>query len=239
MTKFLPSPASQLGIISLLLVADHASSFFDHSRVSNEPFCLTAALTGDSYDSDKGRLIFGALGAALTAFSAYLKKSFKEVSCCAMYPTIMFLLFDILTKVQTWKKGEPLVGDAIHRGLVYTIVQVLDILLSSASIIGLGVEKGMIGESVAPVKTNTLGHVVRFGAGSLSYVAFIGKVTGALVSGAGGKPSDGAIKTMAESGKLVGLNIVGNLFPLLIDQMNASAMMFGNPRQLNNKCFVK
>lgn len=379
-TKYLPSPSVQLGVISLLLVADHASSFFDHSRISNEPYCLTAALSGDSFDSDKARMIFGGLSAALAAFSAYsfktnsitmaatgipfatimaylawspekiqsckanalvtgllaggldimtlvgilellfaesgntstswhmptvlyaslvsvlfvvligrdsdygdrisaengciindeedlakeketdrrgelytgillsvvsivyfmyLKTSFSEVSCCAIYPTIMFLGFDILTKVQNWKKGEPLVGDAIHRGLVYTIVQVLDILLSSQALISVGVEKGMVGSGVPKVETSSLGHVFKFGTGSIYYIAFIARIAGALISGAGGKTSSGSLKTMAEATKLVSLNVFANIFPWFIDQMNASAMFFGNPRQLNNKCFVK
>ena len=377
--KHLPSLNVQLGIISLLVAADHASSYFDHSRISNEPFCLTAAITGDSMDSDKGRLILAALSAALAAFSTYSFKTgsittaatgipfsailgylawspgtiqscktnaivtgllaggldimtlvgvlelifaksgnkstkwhlplviyatlisglfvalvgkhseygervspekscviddeqdlieekatdrsgelwtgillsvtsvvfflylntYDEVSGYAMYPVMTFLLYDIIAKIKIYKRGEPLVSDATNRTMVYSLVQILDVLLSSASLLSIGLDKGMIGPDIEQVKTSKLGHSLKFGVGSLSYIAFIGKIAGALVSGAGGGSSPGAIKMMAESVKLVGLNVVANLIPFFIDALNMHVMSIGNPRILNNKCFVR
>ena len=67
-------------------------------------------------------------------FYVYLKMSFSEISCCATYPALLFLGFDVLIKLQVWKRGEALVGDALHRSFIYLTVQALDVALSSSSL---------------------------------------------------------------------------------------------------------
>ena len=72
----LASPNTQLSIMLLLMVADHGSSFWDHSRVSSEEYCLTSMITSSkTLDDTPGRLVFGGLGALLTGVAAYGMRS--------------------------------------------------------------------------------------------------------------------------------------------------------------------
>ena len=374
------SPSTQLSIMLLLLVADHSSSYFDHSRVSNEEYCLTSLLPFDIFDDTKARTIFGAIAVALTGVSlygiqsksitlsaasipfiamtgylawsphqfqtckanalvtgtlawgldlftligilevifaesgnkdtswytptvvysiiisilfvllvgrysdygnrvnpgsceiddekdveeeklvdrrpelytgilmsvssifyfVYLKMNFSEVSCCASYPVLMYLVFDILTKLQVWKRGESLVGDSLHRSIVYILVQVLDILLSSSSMISVMKDKGLVGNAASSVGNMGLAkHAIYLAGGSLVYVWSIVRLVIAIITGQGGPTSTGSIKRLAEVGKSIGLNVVANLIPLSIDSTNATYMLSANPQEdMNVKCFV-
>lgn len=374
----LASPNTQLSIMLLLMVADHGSSFWDHSRVSAEEYCLTSMLTSKTVDETMGRLVFGGLGCGLTALSAYgmstgsvtlastavpfaaimyylcwspenfqscrangmatgglafgldimtfvgimemlmqasgnsdtswhmptvmycvvisalfvalfgwysdygkrikegsctiddeadvaaeklvdrtgelytgilmstvslvfiiyLKMNFSEVSCCATYPAIMFLVFDALTKLQVWKRGEPLVGDAAHRSFTYVTVQVMDVLLSSSSLISVMSDKGLIVGGVAKPR-GLLRHTAHFVGGSATYVWNVLKLVGALIVGGGNKAGTGSINRLAEVVKLVSLNVAANLVPLVIDQKNATYMLSASPQNdLNVPCHV-
>lgn len=392
-TNFI-KPSTQLSVMLLLMVADHGSTYWDHSRVSNENFCLTAMLTSEAYDTGRGRMVFGGLGSLLAVLSAYgvasgstglaatgipfaammfylcwspqdfqscknnalvtgllaygldimtfvgileallsesgnrdrswhgptvaysvvisalfvvligmhsdygdritagsceiddkadeeaertvdrrpelytgiamsvasivyfvyLKLSLTEVSCCATYPALIWLLFDTLTKLQVWKRGEPLVGDALHRSVVYALVQVMDVLLSSSSLIGVMRDRGLL---TPPVGRRSGGggvlgvgvgrHLAHLAGGSITYVLSVLRLVVSLVSGGGSGggvgggvmvPS-GSIKRLAEVVKLVGLNVVANLVPLAIDQKNATYMLTASPQNdLNVRCFV-
>ena len=372
-------PSSQLSIMLLLLMADHSSSFFDHSRISNEDNCLTASLPSTTLDDKSGRLMFGGLGALFAAVSAYgvssgsvtlaatgipwacmmaylcwsphkfqsckanslvtgllahsldimtlvgilemlfsesgnldkswhtptivystvismlfvalvgkfsdygdritpgscdiddegdlekekmtdrkpelkvgvamsvvslvyivyLKMMYSEVGCCAAYPAFVWILFDILTKLQTWKRGDDaLVGDALHRSVVYTCVQVMDILLSSSSLVSLMVEKGVIIPRAAKSR-GLVSHGTHLASGSLTYVWSILRLVVSLVTGSGNSVTTGSLKRLAEVAKTVGLGVVANLIPLVIDSRNAAFMLSANPQtSLNVKCYV-
>lgn len=372
-------PSSQLSIMLLLLMADHSSSFFDHSRISNEDNCLTASLPSTALDETKGRVMFGGLGALFAAVSAYgissgsvtlaatgvpwvcmmsylswspqkfqsckanslvtgllahsldimtlvgilemlfaesgnqdkswytpmilystvisllfvalvgkysdygdritpgsceiddegdlekersadrkpelkvgiamsvvslvfivfMKMKYSEVGCCATYPATLWLCFDVLTKLQVFKRGEDaLVGDALHRSVVYTIVQAMDIALSSSSLLSIMAEKGLIGERVVNSR-GLLSHGVHLSMGSLTYVWSIMRLVAALVSGNGNAVATGSIKRLAEVVKMLSLNVFANIIPLIVDARNAGFMLSGNPQNsLNVKCFV-
>lgn len=373
----LVSPSTQLSIMLLLLVADHSSSFFDHSRISGEAYCLTSMLTSKTLDETKGRLMFGGLGALLTGLSVYgivtssitlastsipfaammyflcwspqtfqtcrnnslvtgglafgldimtfvgiletlflasgntstswhnptiaysvvvsalfvvlvgwhseygqrikpgscaiedeadkeaeklvdrrgelltgitfsitsiiyflyLKQMYTEVSCCAVYPTLMFLGFDVLTKLALWKKGDPLVGNNIHRSVVYTMVQVLDVLLSSSSLVGVAAEKGLLADR--PKSRGLLGHGVQFFGGSITYIWTILRLVFTIVSGGGNKVPTSSIKRLAEVIKTLSLNVAANLIPLVLDKKNSSYMLSSSPQNdLNVPCHV-
>ena len=373
-------PSTQLSIMLLLMSADFSSTFWDHSRVSNENLCLTSLVPMEELDDSKARVIFGALAAALIGVSAYgiksgsitlsstgipfaammgylawspqtfqscrnnalvtgllakmldtmtlvgilevlfaesgnkdtswhvptiafsavmstlfvllmgrfsdygdrikpgsceiddekdveneklvdrrpelytgilmsavpfvyfvyLKMKFSEVSCCATYPVLMYLVFDILTKLQVWKRGESLVGDSLHRSIVYILVQVLDILLSSSSMISVMKDKGLVGNAASSVGNMGLAkHAIYLAGGSLVYVWSIVRLVIAIITGQGGPTSTGSIKRLAEVGKSIGLNVVANLIPLSIDSTNATYMLSANPQEdMNVKCFV-
>ena len=378
-SKFI-SPTTQLSIMCLLMTADFSSTFFDHSRVSSEPACLTSIIASEKFDEDSMRRVFGAVAVALLGVSAYgaksgsitlastgipfaammsylawspqkfqsctanaavtgllasgldmmtlvgilevlfastgnkdtswhnptivfsiimsiiyvvlvgkysdygsrvtpgsceiddardleeerskdrrpelytgilmsvipmiyfiyLKMSFSEVSCCAIYPTIVFLLFDILTKLQTWKRGDALTGDALHRGIVYILVQILDIMLSSSSMIAVMSEKGLVGKSLGSAKNmGAVKHVAHLALGPLTYVWSIVRLVIAIITGTGEPTGSGSVKRLAEVIKSISLNVGANLVPLGIDSMNASFMLAENPRELNVKCFVE
>jgi len=375
----LASPNTQMSIMLLLLTADHGSSFWDHSRVSDEEYCLTSMLTSKAVDETKGRIAFGALGVALTALSAYgmstgsitlastsvpfammmyylcwspenfqscrtnglftgglafgldimtfagimemllqasgnsdtswhmptimycvvisalfvalfgwhsdygkrikegscaiddeadaaaeklvdrrgelytgilmsvasvvfiiyLKMKFVEVSCCATYPALIYLVFDVLTKAQVWKRGEPLVGDAAHRSFTYITVQTMDVLLSSSSLISVMSDKGLIAGGVAKSR-GLLSHTAHLAGGSLTYVWNVLKLVGALIVGGGAKAGTSSVKRLGEIIKLVSLNVTANLVPLLVDQKNSSYMMSASPQNdLNVPCHVE
>lgn len=374
----LTSPNTQMSIMLLLLVADHGSSFWDHSRLSDEKFCLTAMLTSTTLDDTTGRLAFAGLGALLTAVAAYgmrsgsitlaatsvpfammsyylcwspqnfqscrnnglftgglafgldvmtfvgimqtllaengnkdtswhmpmiiycvvisalfvalfgwhsdygkrikegscdindeadveaeklvdrrgelytgllmsitsivfytyLQIKFKEVSCCATYPAILFLVFDILIKLQVWKRGEPLVGDAAHRSFIYCTVQVLDILLSSSSLVAVMSDLGLVVGGVAKPR-GLLTHAMHFVGGSITYVFNVLKLVFAIVTGGGNKTATGSINRLAEILKMISLNVAANLIPLAIDQKNSSYMLNASPQNdLNVVCHV-
>lgn len=372
-------PSTQLSIMLLLMVADHGSSYWDHSRISNEEYCLTSLLPMDVFDDAKARRIFGSLAVALTGVSAYgirsgsitlsstgipfaammaylawspqtfqscknnalvtgtlafsldimtfvgilevlfaesgdkdtswhtptiaysviisalyvvlmgkfsdygnritpgsceiddsrdseeekitdrrpelytgvlfsvvsifyfvyLKLKFSEVSCCSVYPALIYLLFDVLTKMQVWKRGESLTGDSLHRSIVYILVQVLDIMLSSSSMISVMAEKGLVGNTISGESLGLVKNVVHFAGGSLTYVWSIVRLIIAIVTGSGGPTSTGSLKRLAEVAKSIGLNVVANLVPLSIDSTNATYMLSANPQEdMNVKCFV-
>lgn len=374
----LASPNMQMSVMLLLLVADHGSSYWDHSRVSEEKYCLTSMLTSKTVDETMGRLVFGGLGCGLTALSAYgmstgsitlastsvpfammmfylcwspenfqscranglvtgglafgldimtfagimemlmqasgnsdtswhaptviycvvisalfvalfgwysdygkrikegscaiddeadaaaeklvdrrgelytgilmsvtsivfiiyLKMKFVEVSCCATHPALLFLIFDILTKMQVWKRGENLVGDAAHRSITYITVQIMDVLLSSSSLISVMKDKGLVVGGVAKSR-GMLNHSVHLVGGSATYVWNVLKLVGALIVGGGNKAGTGSIKRLGEIIKLVSLNVTANLVPLLVDQKNSSYMMSASPQNdLNVPCHV-
>lgn len=373
-------PSTQLSVMLLLMVADHGSTFWDHSRVSSENYCLTAMLASDRLDGASGRLVFGGLGGLLAAVSAYgissgsitlaatgipfmtmmlylcwspqdfqscrnnamvtgalafaldlmtfvgiletlflasgnsdtswhaptvaysvvisalfvvligfqsdygsrikpgscaiddeadeeaeklvdrkpelytgvamsvtsivyfvyLKMKYTEVSCCATYPALIWLMFDTLTKLQVWKRGEPLVGDALNRSVVYITLQVLDVLLSSSSMIGIMKDKGLIGEMILGNKSRgVLSHMVHFAGGSITYVFNVLRLVVTLVTGGGNRVATSSLKRMAEVVKLVVLNVVANLVPLIIDQKNSSYILSASPQNdLNVKCII-
>ncbi|CAM9208264.1 unnamed protein product [Ectocarpus sp. 8 AP-2014] len=373
-------PSSQLSIMLLLLMADHSSSFFDHSRISNENNCLTAMLTSTTLDETKGRLVFGGLAALLAAISArgissgsvtlaatgvpwfcmmsylcwspqtfqscknnslvtgllahsldimtlvgilemlfsesgnrdkswhtptivystvisllfvalvgkysdygdritpgsckiddegdvekekstdrkselkvgialsivslvfivFLKMKYSEVGCCAAYPAIIWLLFDVLTKLQVWKRGEDaLVGDALHRSVVYIMVQAMDILLSSSSLLSIMVEKGLINEGLSSQSRGLLSHGAHLSMGPLTYTWSILRLMTALASGNGNTVTTGSIKRLAEVVKMLSLNVFANIIPMAVDAKNAGFMLSVNPQSsLNVKCFV-
>lgn len=377
-SKFI-KPSTQLSIMLLLLCADHSSSFFDHSRISNEDNCLSAMLTSTTLDEKSGRLMFGGLGALFAAMSVYgissgsvtlaasgipwvcmmsylcwspqkfqscranslitgllahsldimtlvgilemlfsesgnlgkswhtptimystvismlfvalvgkysdygdritpgsceiddegdlekeklvnrkselkvgvamsivslvfivfMKMKYSEVGCCAAYPAIIWLCFDVLTKLQVWKRGEEaLVGDALHRSVVYMMVQAMDVLLSSSSMLSVMVEKGLIIEGDEKSR-GLLSHGAHLGGGSITYVWSIMRLVASLVSGSGNSVTTGSIRRLAEVTKVVGLNVVANIIPLAIDSKNSSFMLSANPQNsLNVKCYV-
>lgn len=372
-------PSTQLSIMLLLLCADHSSSFFDHSRISNEDNCLTAMLTSTTLDEKSGRLMFGGLGALFAAVSAYgissgsitlaatgipwacmmsylcwspqkfqscranalvtgilshsldimtlvgilqmlfsetgnrdvswhtptilystiisilfvalvgkysdygdritpgsceiddegdlekekkvdrtpelkvgvamsivslvfivhMKMKYSEVGCCAVYPAVAWILFDILTKLQTWKRGDDaLVGDALHRSVTYISVQICDLLLSSSSLLSVLAEKGLIVEGVSKSR-GLASHGAHLASGSLTYVWYILRLVASLVSGSGNNVTTGSLKRLAEVAKTVGLNVVANIIPLIIDSRNSAFMLSANPQNsLNVKCYV-
>ncbi len=374
----LASPSTQMTIMMLLMVADHQSSFWDHSRVSSEEYCLTSMLTSKTLDDTTGRLAFGGLGALLTAvavygmrsgsitlaatsipfasimyylswspenfqscrangkvtgglafgldvmtfvgimemlmrasgnndtswhtptilycvfisallialfgwhsdygkrikegscaiddeadaaaeklvdrrgelyigllmsitsivFYFYLQMNFSEISGCSV-PAIIFLGFDILTKLQVWKRGEPLVGDALHRSFIYCTVQTLDVLLSSSSLVSFMADKGLVVGGVAKSR-GLLSHTAHLAGGSVTYVWNVLKLVGVLVTGGGNRVSTSSIKRLGEIIKLVSLNVVANLVPLLVDQKNSTYMMSASPQNdLNVPCHVE
>lgn len=377
-SKFI-KPSTQLSIMLLLLCADHSSSFFDHSRISNEDNCLTAMLTSTTLDEKSGRLMFGGLGALFAAVSAYgissgsvtlaasgipwlcmmsylcwspqkfqscranslmtglvahsldimtlvgilqmlfsetgnsdkswhtptivystvisilfvalvgkysdygdritpgsceidderdlekekkvdrkpelkvgvamsimslvyivfMKMKYSEVGCCAAYPAVIWLCFDVLTKLQVWKRGEEaLVGDSLHRSVVYMMVQAMDILLSSSSMLSVMAEKGLIVEGVSKSR-GVLSHGAHLAGGSITYVWSIMRLVASLVSGSGNSVTTGSIKRLAEVTKVIGLNVVANIIPLAIDSNNSAFMLSANPQNsLNVKCYV-
>ena len=374
-------PSTQLTIMMFLMVADHMSSYWDHSRVSDEPYCLTSVLTGDSYDDARARTIFGGLAVALAGVSAYgiksgsitlsstgipffammtylcwspqsfqscknsasvtallttsldlmtfvgimevlflesgntdtswhtptiaysviisalyvlligkyseygqrikpgsceiddekdleeeklvnrkpelyngiitsvvsivyfvyLKSKFTEVSSCSVYPVLVFLLFDILTKMQVWKRGESLTGDALHRSVVYVIVQVMDVLLSSSSMISVMVDKGLVGKAlISGEPMGLVKNTMHLAGGSLTYMWNLVRLIITIITGSGETTSTSSMKRMAEVVKSLTLNVGANAAPLFIDQMNASYMMGANPQNdLNVKCFIE
>lgn len=380
----LMSANTQMSIMMLLMVADHGSSYWDHSRVSDAEYCLTSMLTSKKLDGTTGRVVFGGLGALLAAASAYgmhsgsitlaatsvpfatimfylcwspqtfqsckanglvtgalafgldamtfvgimealmaasgngdtswhrptlmytivislsffvlfgwqseygkrikdggtcaiddeadaaaekgkdrrpelytgilmsvvsivyflyLKASFSEISCCSVYPALVFLGFDVLTKLQVWKRGEPLVGDALHRSFIYVTVQVLDVLLSSGSLIAAMSERGLVPRASASASASRglLGTAAHMAGGSLTYVWSIARLVGAIVSGRGatGTAAAGSLNRLAEIVKLVTLNVAANAVPLYIDQKNAAYMLSFSPQNdLNVPCHV-
>jgi hypothetical protein len=373
-------PSTQLTIMMFLMVADHMSSYWDHSRVSDEPYCLTSAITADVFDDAKARTIFGGLAVALAGVSAYgiksgsitlsstgipfatmmaylawspqtfqscsnnalvtgtmafgldvmtfvgilellfaesgntdtswhsptivysviicalyvlligkyseygqritpgsceiddekdleeeklvdrrpelytgiltsvvsivyflyLKFKFTEVTPCSVYPVLMFLLFDILTKMQVWKKGESLVGDSLHRSIVCVVVQILDVMLSSSSMISVMNDKGLIGKAlVSGEPMGLVKNAIHFAGGSLTYLWNLVKLVIAIITGSGKATSTSSMKRMAEVVKSLTLNVGANAVPLFIDNMNSGFMLSANPQNaLNVKCFV-
>ncbi len=372
-------PSTQLSVMMMLMAADLGSTFWDHSRISDEEFCLTSSLAGDWFDDATGRMVFGALSALLAAVSAfgvktgsvalsstgipfaammgylawspqtfqscrnnglvtgllafgldimtlvgilevllaetgnrdtswhnptiafsavisalfvlligrfsdyaqrikpgsceidddgdlederrrdrkpelftgiafsvasvayfvYLKMKFAEVSCCAVYPVLVFLLFDVLTKLQVWKRGEPLTGDALHRSVIYVMVQVMDVLLSSSSMISVMADKGLLVAN-APPAISLLGHAGRLAGGSLTYLLNVARLVVSLIANTGLPSTTGSLKRLAEITKTVGLNVVANAVPLAIDSKNATYMLAINPTaDLNVPCFVE
>jgi hypothetical protein len=379
-TNFFISPSTQLAVMFLLMAADHGSTFWDHSRVSNENYCLTASITGSALDGKAGRVGFGVMGALLSAaamygvksgsvsitataipfatmmgylawspqdfqscknnalvtgllaygldimtfvgilqtlfaasgnsnrswekwtvlysllisglfalligrdsdygeritpgtceindeadeeeeklidrtpelstgliFSAlslfyviYLKAQYSEVSCCAVMPVIGYLLFDMFNKIQVWKRGEPLVGDAINRSLIYTIVQSMDIMLSSSSLVSIMKDVGMVGKAVIKGPSSIVGHALHFVKGPFTYIQLVVQLILAMVQGKGFDLPNGTFKKIAEVVKLIGLNVVANIIPFAIDQKNATYMLNANPQNdLNTKCMVR
>lgn len=373
-------PSTQLSIMLLLMVVDHGSSYWDHSRVSNEDYCLTSMFETD-LDTTTARTGFGALAAALAGVSVYgmksgsitlsatgipfatmmgylawspqkfqscknnamftgimafgldvmtlvgimevlfaasgnndtswhkftnlyvvvisalfvaligkysdygdrisegsceiddekdleeekeinrkpelynglmfsfasiiyivyLKMKFTEVSCCAAYPTLIYLVFDILTKLQVWKRGDPLTGDNLHRSIVYVMVQVLDILLSSSSMISVMVDKNIIGKTIVPGEPlGLVKNVAHFVGGSLTYMFNVVKLLVYIILGKGEPAGVGSMARMAEVVKSISLNVLANLIPLSIDSTNATYMLEARPQtDLNVKCFVQ
>ena len=374
-------PSTQLTIMMFLMVADHMSSYWDHSRVSDEPYCLTSAITADVFDDARARTIFGGLSVLLAGVSAYgiksgsitlsstgipfaammgylawspqtfqscsnsanttgllafgldlmtfvgilellfaesgntdkswhsptivysviisvlyvlltgkyseygqrikpgsceiddekdleeeklvnrkpelytgivtsvvsivyflyLKFKFTEVSSCSVYPVLMFLLFDILTKLQVWKRGEALVGDSLHRSLVYIIVQILDVMLSSSSMISVMKDKGLVGKALVSGEPIGLAkNAIHFAGGSVTYLWNLVRLIIAIITGSGEAASTSSMKRMAEVVKSLTLNVGANVVPLFIDNMNATYMMEYNPvNDLNVKCFIE
>ncbi len=175
------------------------------------------------------------------AYLIFLKMKFTEVSCCAVYPVLVFLVFDILTKMQLWKRGEPLVGDALHRGIIYVLVQTMDMLLSSSSMISVMVDKGLISKGVSSgSQVSLFKHMGHFAGGSLTYLYNIVKLITSLITNTGLPSTAGSLKRLAEITKAVGLNVVANAIPLAIDSKNATYMLASNPTgDLNVPCFVE
>ncbi len=374
------SPSVQLTVMMLLMMADHGSTYWDHSRVSNEKYCLTSMLAGPSYDSAAGRTVFGLLSVLLAGVSVYgiksksvslaatgvpfsammaylawspedfescktnalftgllaygldimtfigilqalfaasgnknrswekwtvlysvlisalfvvligrdseygdritpgsceindeedteneklvdrkpelytgilfsiislvyviyLKKQYTEVSFFIIYPTIGYLLFDILTKLKTWRRGETLVGDSMHRSVIYTLVQSMDIMLSSSSLVSLAKDVGHVGQAVIKGPTSMAGEMVHLAGGSISYIMMVVKLVIAMITGKGFNLPTGTFKKLAEVVKLISLNIGANVFPLYIDNKNADFMITARPQtDLNVKCFVR
>ncbi|CAM9401500.1 unnamed protein product [Ectocarpus sp. 12 AP-2014] len=338
----LVSPSTQMSIMLLLMVADHCSTFWDHSRVSDEKYCLTSMLTSTTYDDATGRVVFGGLGALLAAaaaygvksgsitlaatsipfasimcylcwspqdfqsckanglvtgglafgldvmtfvgimetllaasgnkdtswhmptimycvvisallivligwhseygerikdascaiddgsdvaaeklvdrtpelctgvlmsavsiaFYVYLKMNFSEISCCATYPALLFLGFNILTKLQVFKRGEPLVGDAAHRSFIYSSVQVLDVMLSSSTLLSVMSDQGLVVGGVAKSR-GLLAHGMHFVGGSITYVWNVLRLVVAIVSGRRNAAATGSTKQLAEVIKMV------------------------------------
>jgi hypothetical protein len=175
---------------------------------------------------------------ASIVFLVYLKMNFTEVSCCAVYPAAIFLIFDILTKLQTWKRSDSLVGDALHRSFIYVTVQVMDVLLSSSSLVSAMTDKGLIVGGVAKSR-GLLSHAVHLTGGSITYVWNVLRLVVALISGGGSSVATGSINRMAEILKTVSLNVAGNIVPLIVDQKNATYMMNASPQNdLNVPCHV-
>lgn len=172
-------------------------------------------------------------------FIVHMKMKYSEVGCCAADPAIIWLCFDVLTKFQVWKRGEEaLVGDSIHRSVVYIMVQAMDILLSSSSLVAVMKDQGLIVPGAAK-PLGLLSHGVHFSAGSLTYVWSILRLVASLVSGSGNNVTTGSFKRLAEVAKVVGLNVIANIIPLLIDSKNSAFMLSANPQNtLNVKCYV-
>jgi len=171
-------------------------------------------------------------------FYVYLKMSFSEISCCATYPALLFLGFDVLIKLQVWKRGEALVGDALHRSFIYLTVQALDVALSSSSLVSLMSDKGLVVGGVAKSR-GLLTHAAHLAGGSITYVWNVLRLVVALVSGGGNGMATGSINRLAEMVKLVSLNVATNLVPLFIDQKNSSYVLSASPQNdLNVPCHV-
>lgn len=373
----LASPSTQMTVMMLLMIADHQSSFWDHSRVSDENYCLTSMLTSKTLDDTAGRLAFGGVGALLTAvagygmkngsitlasmsvifammtfylswspqtfqscrnnglftgglafsldimtfigimqtllaasgnkdtswhmptimycvvisalfvalfgwhsdygkrikdsscaiddeadaaaekmvdrrgelyvgllmsitsivFYTYLQMNFSEVSGCTV-PAIIFLGFDVLTKLQVYRRSEPLVGDSLNRSAIYCTVQVLDVLLSSSSLIGVMGEKDLLAGRAVKSR-GLLNHTMHFVGGSMTYVWNVLRLVVALITGGGNSVATGSINRLAEVVKLVLLSVAANLFPLYVDQVNSGYMLNASPQNdLNVPCHV-
>ena len=114
----------------------------------------------------------------------------------------------------------------------------MDICLSSSSMLSVMVEKGLIVKGVSKSQ-GLLSHGAHLGGGSITYVWSIMRLIASLVSGGGNSVTTGSIKRLAEVTKVVGLNVVANIIPLIIDSRNSAFMLSANPQNsLNVKCYV-
>lgn len=148
-------------------------------------------------------------------------------------------MYDIVTKLQIWKRGDPLVGDNLHRTLVYTIVQVLDILLSSSVMIGAMKSSGIVSTSNSRSPTSLLENVTRLGGGLVSYAYLVSRLVVSVIKGQV-KTDASSFKKAAESIKFVVMNIVANLAPWYVDSINNQYMIFANPAiDFNATCNIR
>lgn len=99
-------------------------------------------------------------------------------------------------------------------------------------------EKGLLAGGSAKSR-GLLSHPLHFATGCLTYMLSVLKLVLSLVTCGGNKVAKGSIERLAEVIKLVLLNIIGNLFPLYIDQKNASYMLTASPQNdLNVPCHI-
>lgn len=124
------NPSNQLAIMLLLMVCDHASSFWDHSRISDEEYCLTAFLTSDTVDDVKGRLVFGGLGALLAAVSAYgvSRGSISLAATRIPFTAIMMYLCWSPQKFQSCRSNGLVTGGLAFGLDIMTLVGILETL---------------------------------------------------------------------------------------------------------------
>jgi hypothetical protein len=191
------------------------------------------------------------LSAANALFVMYALLHLKGFGCCAAYPALGLLAADLLLKFEFFNNRMPLVGSGMTRTNIYGLIQLLDVFVSTQSIVSillphqtgaaavgsvgaLGASAALSDEALAtldnllPPASGLMRNI-----GFLYYLRMIGAAfVAAYKSNAG---SEGSARRLFSALADIG----GSLFPFAIDTLNASSMVNDDPRILNLACYIR
>ena len=188
------------------------------------------------------------LSAANATFLIYSLLHLKGFGCCAAYPALGLLAADLLLKFEFFNNRMPLMGSGTTRTSVYTLVQSLDVFVSSQAIVSIllphqtgAAAVGALGASAALSEEAlaTLDKLLPPASGlarNIGFLYFLKMIGAALVASyKGNAGSEGSARRLFSALADIG----GSLFPFAIDTLNASSMVNDDPRILNLPCYIR
>jgi hypothetical protein len=209
---------------------EYNSEYAPRIKVSGGDITDAADAAGSDEDTRRRRneLVVGLMFALTNAVLVfYLHENVDEFGCSVFWPSVAFILFDVTRKLESFHLDDgSLLGNGPLRATIYTFMQLLNICLTSQTLIALMLSAEAGGVLAAGVLTAPIGP--------LTYAGMVIRAAkaafGAARTGPGVAVASAAVLRSA-------VDVIPPLVPLYVDQVNATYMITSDPvSELNLNC---